>query len=152
MKKTATFGSTRIQEGRRAHSSAAEAPTRLFLSTIIPFFGSHGRLFSAPVPLTRSLCGLKVLGGHSSPLSRPAAARYPVTGNDAPPVGSVCFRRSNRPPENLLVPTIYGRDLYRSQSGPRPHLRRHKALFKAERDVWNVRLLCRCLIINVNLE
>lgn len=28
----------------------------------------------------------------------------------------------------------------------------YKALFKAQRAVWNVRLLCGCLIININLE
>lgn len=40
----------------------------------------------------------------------------------ASPVGSVCYRRSNRPLGNLLVPTVYGRDLYQDQSGIQPRL------------------------------
>lgn len=34
----------------------------------------------------------------------------------ASPVGSVCYRRSNKPLGNLLVPTVYGRHLYQDQS------------------------------------
>lgn len=63
------------------------------------------------------LCGLEVTRGQRLWLVRLGAACCPCHWKWASPVGSVCYRRSNGPLGNLLVPTVCSRDLYLSQSG-----------------------------------
>ena len=72
-------------------------------------------LFSAPLHLW--LCGREVLRGQWIWLLRLEAACRPCHRKWASPMGSVCHRRSNRPPGNLLVPTVSIRGFYPDQSG-----------------------------------
>lgn len=74
-------------------------------------------LFSAPLHLRWWLCGLQVLRGQWIWLLRLEAACRPCHRKWASPMGSVCHRRSNRPPGNLLVPTVSIRGFYLNQSG-----------------------------------
>lgn len=74
-------------------------------------------LFSAPLHLSLWLCGLKVCRGQWIWLLRLGAACHSCNRKWASPMGSVCHRRSNRPPGNLPVPTLSIRGLYLDQSG-----------------------------------
>ena len=69
-------------------------------------------LFSALLLVRWWLCDLNVLRGQWIWLLRLLAACCPCRFL----LGSVCYRRSNKPPGNLLVPTVSIWDIYPAQS------------------------------------
>lgn len=73
-------------------------------------------LFWALLHLRWWLCGLKVLRGQWIWLLSLEAACRPCHRKWTSPMGSVCHRRSNRPPGNPLVPTVSIRGFYLNQS------------------------------------
>lgn len=93
-----------------------------FIYTVVVFGSDQSVYFQLHLHLRWWLCGLKVLRGQWIWLLRLEAACCPCHRKWASPMGSVCYRRSNRPPGNLLVPTISIRDFSVNQSGREPHL------------------------------
>lgn len=109
------------------HTALSMKPRCRWCSHTSPFitpytvvnFGSHHSVY---FQLLRScllrwwLCGLWVLRGQWIWLLRLEAACRSCHRKWASPMGSVCHRRSNRPPGNLLVPTVSIWGFYLSQS------------------------------------
>lgn len=120
------FISLESSEQSPPHCIEYEAPLQMVfphIPFITPYtvvvFGSHHPVY---FQLHRScllgwwLCGLEVLRGQWIWLLRLEAACRPCHRKWASPMGSVCHMSSNRPPGNLLVPTVSIRDFFLNQS------------------------------------
>lgn len=109
---TAPCTATRPCCRQRSHTS--QSLLHIYRSCFWPTFSS---LF-VDLPAEMWLCGLKILRGQSIWLLRLEALCRPITGNELPSLDCVCYRRSNGPHGNLLVPTLSIRGLidYLSQS------------------------------------